>query len=397
MSSLTFRDFAVMAILMLGAAATVTLALLGKPDWGIAVVGVLVVIVGVILRVQFASRRATAQGAARLLLEVEQVREGLTSLKSASVGTERMVARLGLRMEDVQKQLADMQSVVARGEAELAAIRQDVANIDAGVLELGVAGSESRSESKQSAATTRRLLLRELEPVNQTLERIHVGVAGVARNERQLVPELMTDMQALMQLMSRYNPTAPLPLVAGWALSPAGLLWLVDAIERRDAELVVECGSGTSTLWMAHAMRSKGAGRVIAFEHLAEYAEKTRAMLDDHGLSAWAEVRVSPLVDVETPRGVFRWYDIDTNSIGGPIDVLFVDGPPGVIGKYARYPALSRFATVLTDDTVIVVDDADRPDEREVLRFWAEESPDLVEIASPARGVRVLANRANGS
>ena len=181
-----------------------------------------------------------------------------------------------------------------------------------------------------------------------------------------------------------------MPPLAGWALSPAGLLYLADAIERREADLVVECGSGTSTLWMALAMRLRGTGRVLSLEHQEQYAEQTRAVLAAHGVSEWAEVRVCPLVSTPTPRGDFRWYDLDVTSIDQSIDVLLVDGPPGSTGRHARYPALPGLAPLLAENSLIVFDDADRADERDVLTFWADEVPGLARLASPGRGVEVM-------
>ena len=96
------------------------------------------------------------------------------------------------------------------------------------------------------------------------------------------------------------------------------------------------------------------------------------------------------MVDVPTPRGDFRWYDVDVESLARDIDILLVDGPPGKTGPHARYPALSRLAPRLADGCLIVVDDAERPDEKDTIDFWTEDWPTLTRIGSPGRGVEVL-------
>jgi hypothetical protein len=46
------------------------------------------------------------------------------------------------------------------------------------------------------------------------------------------------------------------------------------------------------------------------------------------------------------------------------IDLLLVDGPPGSLGEMARYPALHVLESQLASNAVVILDDADRPDER---------------------------------
>ncbi|QRN79239.1 MAG: class I SAM-dependent methyltransferase, partial [Nocardiopsis sp. BM-2018] len=55
------------------------------------------------------------------------------------------------------------------------------------------------------------------------------------------------------------------------------------------------------------------------------------------------------------------------------IGLLFVDGPPQATGAQARYPAVPALLSHCTDDAVIVLDDADRPDERALGDRWIAE------------------------
>ncbi len=203
---------------------------------------------------------------------------------------------------------------------------------------------------------------------------------------------LLSEAQALAQLLTRFSPRAPLPIVGGWALSPSALLWLVDFVERAAPSMVVECGSGTSTLWLAHAVRERGAGRVIALEHDAHFAEKTREMLRVHGLEDWAEVRLAPLTETTTPRGTFSWYDVEP-PLTESIDLLIVDGPPKTTGRLARYPALPVLTKWLSTGAHILVDDVSRPDEQEAVAYWLEEDGALVDHGRHGRDVQLLQRR----
>lgn len=185
---------------------------------------------------------------------------------------------------------------------------------------------------------------------------------------------VVAETQALLQLMEKYPTDAPLPQPMGWAMNPSGLLALTALIESTRPKTLVECGSGTSTIWIGLALRALGQGRLISLEHQGEYAAQSRARIAAHGLEDFVEIRLVELTPHDTPRGEFRWYDLDVDSVP-EIDVLLVDGPPAATGHHARYPAVPILAHKLADGAVILVDDTSRKDEVEAIRFWQEEFP----------------------
>jgi predicted O-methyltransferase YrrM len=250
--------------------------------------------------------------------------------------------------------------------------------------------------TQQAAASARTAANHQLAAVEKSLATL-VAKAGRAESERKVIlrrtnalrSSILTDQQAVQQLIARFQPEAPLPVVGGWALDPTALFWLVDHVDRARPQLVVECGSGTSTLWIAFALRRNGSGRVVSFEHSEEFAASTRQLLERHGLSDWAQVRTAPLVPVETAGGTFPWYDVDPATLG-PIDLLFIDGPPEATGRHARYPALPVLGGRLAPGAVVVLDDAGRDDEREVLQRWLAEDERLRPYANPGPDTRAL-------
>src|SRR5579864_4662100 len=88
---------------------------------------------------------------------------------------------------------------------------------------------------------------------------------------------------------------APLPPPGGWAASTDLLGELMRLIMLRPTRLVVELGSGLSTLVIAAALRANGSGRLISIDADPDYAASTRAQLQRHGLGEWAEVRGATL------------------------------------------------------------------------------------------------------
>ncbi len=73
--------------------------------------------------------------------------------------------------------------------------------------------------------------------------------------------------------------------------------------------LVVECGSGSSSVWLGHVLRRLGHGRYVALEHDERYAEVSRTEVARHGLSDVVEVRHAPLLPVTVDGEEQPWYD----------------------------------------------------------------------------------------
>ncbi len=217
--------------------------------------------------------------------------------------------------------------------------------------------------------TLRHLERRQSERLTQTERRIERRIGEMEHQVRALV---------------NVRPLAgPLPLdLGGWAGDPVLVDLVLRYVLRRRPSLVVECGSGWSTLLIALCLRELGAGELVALEHDDRWERRTRDLLRHHGAGERATVVLAPL-RIQVPEGPARlWYGFDADTLfPGPIDLLVVDGPPGAVGHRARYPAVPLLRDRLTADATVILDDAHREDERWIAARWSEElgvDPDLV-------------------
>jgi predicted O-methyltransferase YrrM len=185
-------------------------------------------------------------------------------------------------------------------------------------------------------------------------------------------------LEALTNLNSIFPFDRPMPATRGWAASPDLLLLLVDLVRQSRSRLIVECGSGTSTLWFARALYHYGIdGRVVALEHEKKYAERTRRILEDHELARLVDVRDASLEMFEIGAIAWRWYAASAWNDLRDIDVLFVDGPPARTAPKARFPALPLLADRLAPRAIVVVDDVSRSDEHDMVQDWAARYPEF--------------------
>ena len=176
-------------------------------------------------------------------------------------------------------------------------------------------------------------------------------------------------------LRSLHDRARPLQL-DGWALSAPALEALLTLVPAGDP-LVVECGSGESTIAIARLLRARGGGRLQALEHYPAWAGEVRRRLEAEGLDRWTEVIDAPLTPNPFAEPGCEWYSpAAVERLGEPIDLLLVDGPPGGEPgrERSRYPALPVLGRRLAPGATVVLDDAARSGERWVLERWQAEA-----------------------
>jgi predicted O-methyltransferase YrrM len=192
------------------------------------------------------------------------------------------------------------------------------------------------------------------------------------------IKQTFRQLEALQNLSAVLPAADLLPATRGWAASPDLLAVLVDLVITQRPSLVVECGSGASTVWLALAMRRfADGGQVIALDHDPAYGGHTRDLLARHHLGDLAEVRDAPLETFRLDGQPCSWYARAAWADLTGIDLLFVDGPPAATGHQARYPALPLLHAALSPAATIVLDDLIVPDTQKILRLWLDAYPDF--------------------
>jgi len=192
--------------------------------------------------------------------------------------------------------------------------------------------------------------------------------------------------QALIQLTQLLDFKSPIPPTRSWAASPDLLLTITEIVRKYRPGLVVELGSGVSTLVAAKA----GARKVVSIDNSDEFGGKTISLLKDHKVRG-VDVRIAPL---QPYANGFTWYDTSMIKDLKRIDLLIVDGPPGSKNPEARYPALAEFKDKLSAKAVIVIDDVHREGERKLAEDFAKAMPNhQLVILDHEKGTAVISPR----
>ena len=179
-------------------------------------------------------------------------------------------------------------------------------------------------------------------------------------------------LAAKRALLDRLDlPHDALPNLGSWKADTGLLTLLVDHIAEHRPRLVVEFGTGASTLVIARALQKAGGGTLISFEQHADFVDATREWLAEYGLTA--DLRAVPLAPA--PGGwPGLWYA--HGRLPADIDLMVIDGPPWTIHPFTRGAAETLFDRMAPGGTILL-DDAARPGERVVARRWRKSWPDF--------------------
>lgn len=172
----------------------------------------------------------------------------------------------------------------------------------------------------------------------------------------------------------------------GWGnpLYSSSTAYLREVVERCASGhgAIVEAGSGLTTVLIGHVAPADR--RIVAYEHLSGWASRV-----DRGFRG----RPSPVRRAELrDYGEFEWYDVDPPA-PSDIALLVCDGPPGSC-KGGRYGALGLLHDRLTADAIVLLDDAGRDGERDVLRRWEADFGASVELRGSGPGTYAIVHPA---
>jgi len=186
-------------------------------------------------------------------------------------------------------------------------------------------------------------------------------------------------LESLIPLINDLDIKKKLPNTRGYAASPDYLLKINEIIKEKKPNLILEAGSGVSTLVASYALKKYGGGKIISLDHNEKYAQQTKCELKKHNLENYAEVIYAPLKKHIFPisdlySNYLVWYDTEAIiSQIDSIDLFIIDGPPIKGVKNARFPAFPIMFDKMKNGTIIILDDAKRKNEQETIRLWKKE------------------------
>jgi hypothetical protein len=216
--------------------------------------------------------------------------------------------------------------------------------------------------------------------------------AGVKKAARKSLLEqaLRRAVQRLAALPEGEVPSRALlgDLLSAWSNDGfAADLDYLEEVARRAASVeghVLECGSGLTTL-LAGLLAGRRGFQTWSLEHHPEWRARVTAALTEHNIPR-ARVALAPLKDY----GGFSWYDPPLAEMPGAFSLVVCDGPPWTTpgGRYGLLPVMHGR---LHAGSLVLLDDANRPDEQEALGLWSDEYGVTFEMRETGEGAYAVA------
>jgi predicted O-methyltransferase YrrM len=184
-------------------------------------------------------------------------------------------------------------------------------------------------------------------------------------------------MEALLSIHSVIKPSMPLPQLRDSAISPDMANIIIQHVLNNKCKTILECGSGVSTLLISYCLKKTGQGRLWSVDHEEKYALITKQNLKAHSANEYTTVIEAPLKNITIKKKQWQWYDTAFLKDIDNIDLLIIDGPPRTVDSMVRYPALPLLFNSLNRHATIILDDASRPAEKDIVENWLKEFQNL--------------------
>ena len=176
-------------------------------------------------------------------------------------------------------------------------------------------------------------------------------------------------MDSYQLLQEQLGLKHKLPVTPDWSAAADFLFLIKEYCLNIKPTTIVECSSGLTTLTLARCCQLNQHGHIFSLENGKEYVTQTEEYLKKFEVDSYANIIHAPLEGISIDNMEFDWYSIDKLP-ELKIDMLVIDGPPGLIQKHSRFPALPVLFDRLAHDSIIFMDDAAREGEKEITEMW---------------------------
>jgi len=183
--------------------------------------------------------------------------------------------------------------------------------------------------------------------------------------------------------------------LGSWSIASDTIEWLVDFLRRERPRIVLEFGSGSSTVCLCVLLqRIHGANgfRLLSLEQDSAEAERTRNCLSTLNGAISCRIVQVPLVPFAVTGRATSSYDIDSISGQhfawlGKAEFVFIDGPSAE--GPSRYEILTRVRPHLVSNAKFAMDDAFREEELLAGSLWELEGIVVEGILTHGKGLMV--------
>jgi hypothetical protein len=219
-------------------------------------------------------------------------------------------------------------------------------------------------------------MFKELNKYYQRLKRLPALLSAINKNIQSNKTKLQ-EIHATEILNSLSANNARYDALTTFSMMPSTVVHILNDMVINDRKMIIEFGSGNSTIFIARLIRLLGSGiQFYSIDQDADWQDKIKRSLIKEGIEEAVTFVYAPLKDCEFQfKSQKTWYDTDIlkQAIDQKLfDLVIVDGPVASIIEHARYPALPFLKNNLSSNKTIFLDDSNRTGEKEILAEWTK-------------------------
>lgn len=214
---------------------------------------------------------------------------------------------------------------------------------------------------------------------------LRAALSGLNRGPELLaspdVTTLTETLAAIRAAAGREDLSWAPPPASGWPLSQDALRFAMAAVRVLRPRHVVELGAGLSSRALARAAAGLApACALSSVDHDPEFgAAAERDYRADPTPGVRARFQIAPVVVRDCGGDMLPVYAVRPGRLASrrPVDLALVDGPPEVLG--GREGTLYQLMGLARPGTLVLLDDAARPQEQAAVARWQENLGDAIE------------------
>lgn len=336
------------------------------------------------------------------LQQLQAADQQLSSVTEQAAATKQQLEQVKALSAEAANKLSELQK---HSEHRIGELKTELTSVKAQL----VSTQEKLDKAEQTAQLDKMLDEKIQKLAEMQTQDLNKAVSTIKNHVNTGLGNAAKQLEAFMGIQS-YLEKGIKPLsFHGWPISPDIGLYIAGLIDANNYDVIVEFGSGTSTVLMAKALiakhRSKAQklqregevsprtdiavvegdvsalpARIVTFEHNSKYHAQTLKALQDNGVDNLVDLVHAPLVDYQHKDGTQYLYYSCADKLaelarvfkGRKANILvLVDGPPGSTNNHARFPALPQLLNNLAEHSfTILMDDYNRVEEKEIVKLW---------------------------
>ncbi|MAZ25730.1 MAG: hypothetical protein CL868_01460 [Cytophagaceae bacterium] len=201
------------------------------------------------------------------------------------------------------------------------------------------------------------------------------------RQDLKIIKSGQNQLWATQKLQSFFSEGHFIPQTS-WSLSPQAIVHCLNIISINKPKSIIEFGSGATTLYIAKLLQlRKHKISFISVESDPQWKMEIERQLQLYNLQDYVTLILAPIIECATDlryKDQETWYDVQIlNPVIKPLehfDLIIVDGPFGGSTPFARYSAFPFLEKQSSIDSIWILDDTEREQEKEIIREWQRQS-----------------------